>query len=187
MSTRPTLPSVVHLRIVAPSDRAEKALELLNGPFAERAGVSTFVLRVADFPDREAWDRAMADEVAKHEPHLVVSAGFMRLAGTAFLERFGGCYINTQTKLALENVVKVLATAGTNPDNVVKCTVFLVDPGVDTGPIIAQRAVPVLDSDDESALHERIKSAERELLVEVVGRMSRNGWQVNDRKVALGE
>ena len=155
---------------------------------AERAGVSTFVLRVGDFPDREAWDRAMADEVAKHEPDLVVSAGFMKLAGPAFLERFGGCYINTHPALlpsfpgmhgardALDYGVKVTG-----------CTVFLVDAGVDTGPIIAQRAVPVLDDDDEATLHERIKTAERELLVEVVGRMSRNGWTVTNRKVALGE
>jgi phosphoribosylglycinamide formyltransferase-1 len=65
------------------------------------------------------------------------------------------------------------------------CTVFLVDAGVDTGPIIAQRVVPVEDGDDESSLHERIKVAERELLVEVVGRMARDGWQVSGRKVRL--
>lgn len=155
---------------------------------AEAAGVPTFVLRVGDFPDREAWDRAMADEVAKHEPDLVVSAGFMKLSGAAFLERFGGRYINTHPALlpsfpgmhgardALDYGVKVTG-----------CTVFLVDAGVDTGPIIAQRAVPVLDGDDEATLHERIKSAERELLVEVVGRMGRHGWHVEGRSVVLGK
>lgn len=155
---------------------------------AEAAGVPTFVLRVPDFPDRDAWDRAMADEVAKHEPDLVVSAGFMKLSGPAFLERFGGRYINTHPALlpafpgmhgardALDYGVKVTG-----------CTVFLVDAGVDTGPIIAQRAVPVLDDDDEASLHERIKSAERELLVEVVGRMGRHGWYVDGRSVVLGK
>jgi phosphoribosylglycinamide formyltransferase-1 len=155
---------------------------------AEAAGVPTFVLRVPDFPDRDAWDRAMADEVAKHEPDLVVSAGFMKLSGPAFLERFGGRYINTHPALlpafpgmhgardALDYGVKVTG-----------CTVFLVDAGVDTGPIIAQRAVPVLDDDDEASLHERIKSAERELLVEVVGRMGRRGWYVDGRSVVLGK
>jgi phosphoribosylglycinamide formyltransferase-1 len=154
---------------------------------AERAGVSTFVLRVPDFPDREAWDRAVTDEVAKHEPDLVVSAGFMKLAGPAFLERFGGRYLNTHPALlpafpgmhgardALDYGVKVTG-----------CTVFLVDAGVDTGPVVAQRAVEVRDDDDEAALHERIKSVERELLVDVVGRMSRHGWRVEGRRVVVG-
>jgi phosphoribosylglycinamide formyltransferase-1 len=62
---------------------------------------------------------------------------------------------------------------------------FVVDDGVDTGPIIAQRAVPVLDNDDESTLHERIKVAEREMLVEYVGRMAREGWTIKGRKVTI--
>jgi phosphoribosylglycinamide formyltransferase-1 len=155
---------------------------------AEAEGIATFVLRVGDFPDREAWDLAMADEVGKHEPEIVVSAGFMKLAGTAFLDRFAGRYINTHPALlpsfpgmhgardALEHGVKVTG-----------CTLFFVDSGVDTGPIIGQRAVAVLDDDDEDSLHERIKTAERDLLVDVVGRMSRSGWTVNGRKVHLGE
>ena len=155
---------------------------------AERAEIPAFVLRVPDFPDRDAWDRAMADEVAKHEPDIVVSAGFMKLAGPAFLERFGDRFINTHPALlpsfpgmhgardALAHGVKVTG-----------CTVFFVDAGIDTGPIVAQRAVEVRDDDDEETLHERIKSAERELLVDVVGRMARDGWRVDGRKVFLGE
>jgi phosphoribosylglycinamide formyltransferase-1 len=153
---------------------------------AERAGIPTYVLRVSDFPSREAWDAAFADETAKHEPDLVVSAGFMKLSGAAFLERFGGRYINTHPALlpafpgmhgardALEHGVKVTG-----------CTVFLVDAGVDTGPILAQTAVPVLDGDDEDSLHERIKSAERVLLVETVARMARDGWTVSGRTAQL--
>jgi phosphoribosylglycinamide formyltransferase-1 len=155
---------------------------------AEGAGIPTFVLRVADMVDRAAWDVAFAEAVAKHDPDLVVSAGFMKLAGTSFLERFGGRYINTHPALlpafpgmhgardALDYGVKVTG-----------CTVFVVDAGVDTGPIIAQRAVDVRDDDDEQSLHERIKTAERELLVDVVGRMARSGWQVSGRRVHLGE
>jgi phosphoribosylglycinamide formyltransferase-1 len=155
---------------------------------AEAMGVPTFVLRVGDFPDRDAWDRAMADEVGKHEPDLVVSAGFMKLSGAAFLERFGGRYINTHPALlpsfpGMHGARDALAYGV----KVTGCTVFLVDAGVDTGPIIAQRAVPVLDDDDEATLHERIKSAERELLVEVVGRMGRHGWHVEGRNVVLGK
>ena len=153
---------------------------------AERAGVPTFVLRVDDFPTREAWDAAFADETAKHEPDLVVSAGFMKLAGSAFLDRFGGSYINTHPALlpafpgmhgardALAHGVKVTG-----------CTVFVVDTGVDTGPILAQAAVPVLADDDVASLHERIKTAERTLLVDTVARMARGGWTVSGRTVSL--
>jgi phosphoribosylglycinamide formyltransferase-1 len=154
---------------------------------AERAAIPTFVLSVGDFPDREAWDRAMTDEVDKHEPDLIVSAGFMKLAGAAFLDRFGGRYVNTHPALlpsfpgmhgardALDYGVKVTG-----------CTLFFVDAGVDTGPIVAQRVVDVRDDDDEPTLHERIKVAEREMLVETIGRMARHGWQVDGRKVVLG-
>jgi phosphoribosylglycinamide formyltransferase-1 len=154
---------------------------------AERAGVPTFVLRVPDFPDREAWDRALTDAVAEHEPDLVVLAGFMKLVGSAFLARFGERTVNTHPALspsfpgmhgprdALAYGVKVTG-----------CTLFIVDDGVDTGPIVAQRAVEVLDDDDEASLHERVKVVEREMLVNAVGRMIRNGWSVADRKVTLG-
>ena len=154
---------------------------------AERAGVPTFVLRVPDFPDRDAWDHALADAVAEHEPDLVVLAGFMKLVGSAFLSRFGERTVNTHPALspafpgmhgprdALDYGVKVTG-----------CTLFIVDDGVDTGPIVAQRTVPVLDDDDEAALHERIKVVEREMLVDTVGRMIRDGWSVTDRKVTLG-
>jgi len=65
------------------------------------------------------------------------------------------------------------------------CTLFFVDEGVDTGPIVAQRCVPVLDGDDEATLHERIKIVERELLVDTVGAMASHGWTVTGRKVSI--
>jgi len=66
------------------------------------------------------------------------------------------------------------------------CTVFIVDENVDAGPVLAQAAVPVLDDDDEKTLHERVKVAERALLVATVGRMAREGWSVTGRKVRIG-
>ena len=153
---------------------------------ASDAGLPTFVLRVADFPTREEWDAAFTEAVAAHEPDLVVSAGFMKLAGPSFLARFGGRYVNTHPALlpsfpgmhgaadALDYGVKV---AG--------CTLFVVDAGVDTGPILAQAAVDVLDDDTVDSLHERIKARERALLVDVVGRMARDGWTVNGRKATI--
>ncbi|MCW2502370.1 MAG: phosphoribosylglycinamide formyltransferase [Actinomycetia bacterium] len=153
---------------------------------AEAAGVDTFALRVADFPDRAGWDMALADAVEAYKPDLVVMAGFMKLAGDAFLARFGGRCVNTHPALlpafpgmhgprdALDHGVKFTG-----------CTLFVVDAGVDTGPIVDQRAVPVLAGDDEHSLHERIKVAERAMLVDAVGRMAREGWTVTGRKITI--
>ena len=154
---------------------------------AEKADVPTFVLRVKDFTERADWDRALTDAVAAYRPDLVVLAGFMKLVGPAFLERFGGRTVNTHPALspmfpgmhgprdALAYGVKVTG-----------CTLFLVDAGVDTGPIVAQRWVEVDDDDDEATLHERIKVAERALLAGTVGAMVRDGWSVRGRKVRIG-
>ncbi len=154
---------------------------------AQRAGLPTFVHRVKDFPARADWDAALADACAAFKPDLVVLAGFMKLVGPTFLDRHGGRCVNTHPALlpsfpgmhgvrdALEHGVKVSG-----------CTVLIVDHGVDAGPIVAQRPVPVLDDDDEASLHERIKVTERVLLVETVGRMVREGWSVRGRKVRIG-
>lgn len=154
---------------------------------AERAGVPTFVERVKDHPDRAAWDAAVTAAVAAHEPDLVVLAGFMKLVGPDFLAAFGGRTVNTHPALspsfpgmhgprdALAYGVKVTG-----------CTLFVVDEGVDTGVIVAQTAVPVADDDTEDSLHERIKVAERSMLVDTVGRMAREGYAVEGRRVRFG-
>ncbi len=153
---------------------------------AERAGVATFTCRTSQYADRDDWDAGLAEAVAGYEPNLVISAGFMKLVGKRFLSRFGGRFVNTHPALlpsfpgmhgardALEHGVKITG-----------CTLFVVDDGIDTGPIIAQRVVPVRDDDDEFTLHERIKVAEREMLVEYVGRMARQGWTIQGRKVTI--
>jgi phosphoribosylglycinamide formyltransferase-1 len=154
---------------------------------ADRAGIPTFVKKVSQFSSREHWDRAMATSVAGFEPDLVVSAGFMKLAGEEFLARFPGRYVNTHPALlpsfpgmhgaadALDYGVKVTGA-----------TLFFVDAGVDTGPIIAQTVVPVIDDDTVESLHERIKIAERTMLVDTIGLMAREGWELDDRRVRLG-
>jgi phosphoribosylglycinamide formyltransferase 1 len=129
---------------------------------------------------------AFADAVASYDPDLVVSAGFMRLAGEAFLARFGGRFVNTHPALlpafpGMHGARDALAYGV----KLTGATVFVVDAGVDTGPIAAQVAVPVRDDDDESSLHERIKVEERAMLVDVVGRMAREGWTVTGRKVTI--
>jgi phosphoribosylglycinamide formyltransferase-1 len=155
---------------------------------ADRAGIPSFTVRVADYPAREQWDAALADACAGHAPDLIVLAGFMKLVGRAFLGSFGGRCVNTHPALlpsfpgahgvrdALAHGVKVTG-----------CTVFIVDEGVDAGPIVAQACVPVDDDDDEATLHERIKVTERALLVGTVGRMVREGWSVRGRKVRIGQ
>jgi phosphoribosylglycinamide formyltransferase-1 len=154
---------------------------------AERAGVPTFVERVKDHPTRADWDLAVTAACRAHRPDLVVSAGFMKLAGAAFLAAYGGRYLNTHPALlpafpgmhgaadALEHGVKVAGA-----------TLFVVDAGVDTGPIVAQSVVPVEDDDDVETLHERIKVAERAMLVATVGRMAREGFTITGRRVRFG-
>jgi phosphoribosylglycinamide formyltransferase-1 len=154
---------------------------------AERAGVPVFTHRLADHPARAAWDRALARSCARHEPDLVISAGFMKLVGQEFLDRFAGRFVNTHPSLlpafAGMHAVRDALAYGVK---VTGCTVFLVDAGTDTGPVIAQAAVPVREDDDVTALHERIKVTERALLVDTVGRMVRDGWTVQGRTVLAG-
>jgi phosphoribosylglycinamide formyltransferase-1 len=153
---------------------------------ARASGVDTFVCPPAEHPDRAAWDVALADRVAAPTPDLVVSAGFMRLVGPVFLDRFAGRFVNSHPALlpafpGMHGPRDALAYGA----KVSGATLFVVDGGVDTGPIVAQRAVPVLDSDDEESLHERIKVEERAMLVDVVGRLAREGWTVTGRKVTI--
>ena len=156
---------------------------------ARDAGLPAEVVALGDSPDRAAWDAALTDAVAALAPDLVVLAGFMRLVGPAFLARLGGRVVNTHPALSPSFPgTRAPADALAYGVKVTGATVLLVDEGVDTGAVLAQVAVPVLDDDDVVTLHERIKTAERPLLVDVVGRMARGGWSTspdNPRKVLL--
>jgi phosphoribosylglycinamide formyltransferase-1 len=133
---------------------------------ARALGVPTFVVALRDHPDRAAWDRALAAELTDRRPDWVVSAGFMKLLGPAVLGAFPARVVNTHPALLPAfpgaHAVRDALAAGVDTTG---ATVHLVDAGVDTGPVLAQRAVPVLPDDDEPRLHERIKTVERELLV----------------------
>ena len=136
---------------------------------AERAGIPTFTVRLGDFADRASWDAALTTACAEHEPDLIVSAGFMKLVGAAFLDRFGGRMVNTHPAL-LPSVPGAhgVRDALAHGVRVTGCTIFEVDAGVDTGRIIDQIAVRVEPGDTEESLHERIKAAERDLLVSTI-------------------
>ncbi|PJI94809.1 phosphoribosylglycinamide formyltransferase [Luteimicrobium subarcticum] len=154
---------------------------------AQDAGVPTAVVRLGDFADRSAWDAALTQAVDVFAPDLVVAAGFMKLVGEPFLARFGGRILNTHPALlpsfpGAHGVRDALAYGV----KVSGCSVIVVDAGVDSGPIVAQVAVPVEDGDDEESLHERIKVAERSLLVDVVGRVARDGLTVEGRTATIG-
>lgn len=149
--------------------------------FARERGVPTSVVLPKSFASREAWDRALADEVARFSPGLVVLAGFMRIVGQETLSRFPYRIVNVHPALLpsfpgtdgpAQAIAKGVRLSG--------CTVHLVDAGVDTGPILAQAAVPVLPGDDAASLHARIQKAEHRLLSAVIDHVAAG-------RVTLGE
>ncbi|OBI81992.1 phosphoribosylglycinamide formyltransferase [Mycobacterium sp. E740] len=170
-------------RIVAVgTDRSCPAVEI-----AAAASVPAYTVRLGDHPDRAAWDAAITEATAAHEPDLIVSAGFMKILGPQFLSRFMGRIINTHPAL-----LPAFPGAHAVPDaldygvKVTGCSVHLVDAGTDTGPVLAQEAVPVLDDDDEATLHERIKVVERRLLVDVLAAVAVRGVTWTGRKARIG-
>jgi phosphoribosylglycinamide formyltransferase-1 len=154
---------------------------------AATASLPSFRVRLADHPDRDDWDAALTDAAAAHSPDLVVSAGFMKILGPQFLSKFQGRTLNTHPALlpAFPGAHAV-ADALAHGVKVTGCTVHLVDAGTDTGPILAQQVVPVLDEDDEQTLHERIKVIERRLLVDVIAAVATGGVTWTGRKATLG-
>ncbi|WP_291798724.1 phosphoribosylglycinamide formyltransferase [Brevibacterium sp.] len=151
---------------------------------ARAAGVETFAVPPAEHADRSAWNSALTAAVAAYAPDWVVSAGFMRILGEEFVDRFAHRIINTHPALlpsfpgahgvrdALAYGVKVTGT-----------TIHLVDAGTDTGPVIAQFPVPIREDDDEDSLHERIRAVERARLVELLGHLASAGLRVEGRRV----
>ncbi|ORW13544.1 phosphoribosylglycinamide formyltransferase [Mycolicibacter longobardus] len=170
-------------RVVAVgTDRNCRAVEI-----ARSAGLPVFTVALSDYPDRAAWDLALAEATAAHTPDLVVSAGFMKILGSHFLTRFLGRTVNTHPALlpafpGAHAVPEALAYGV----KVTGCTVHLVDAGTDTGPVLAQEPVAVLDSDDEYTLHERIKTVERKLLVDVLAALATGGVTWTGRKATIG-
>lgn len=154
---------------------------------AEAAGVPVFTCPFTGGALRSSWDGALTEAVAAHAPGWVLLSGLKRLVGPPLLDRFPGRVLNMHPALlpsfpglhaardALAHGVKITGT-----------TMFLVDGGTDTGPIVAQRAVAVEAGDTEDTLHERIKDAERALLTEYVPLIAERGLTVTGREVRLG-
>jgi len=143
---------------------------------AAAAGYETFVVNFKDYPVRADWNRALTEKVASYNPDVVLSSGFMRIVDEHFIDTFEGRYVNTHPALlpsfpGAHGVRDALAYGV----KVTGCTVHIADAGVDTGPILAQAAVEVLDGDTEETLHERIKVQERRLLIETLRKISKEG------------
>ncbi|WOC11557.1 phosphoribosylglycinamide formyltransferase [Gordonia sp. MP11Mi] len=139
-----------------------------------------------EHPDRATWDTVLADAVAAFAPDWVATAGFMKILGPAFLHRFGGTVVNSHPVRARERrQQRGVADALAYGVKVTGTTVHLVDDGVDTGPILAQRIVEVAPDDTEVTLHERIKIVERALLPEVVDALAARGVVTDGRKAHL--
>jgi phosphoribosylglycinamide formyltransferase 1 len=154
---------------------------------ATEASLPTFTVRLGDYDSRDAWDAALTEATAAHSPDLVVSAGFMKILGSQFLSRFPGRIVNSHPALlpAFPGVNGVAAALAYGV-KVTGCTVHLVDGGTDTGPILAQQPIPVLDGDDEDTLRERIKVVERRMLVDVVAAVVTGGVTWIGRKATIG-
>lgn len=161
------------------TDRQCSALER-----AEAAGLETFLVEYRPGQtDRAQWNRDLAEAIAAFEPDVVVSAGFMRIIGADVVERFAGRIINTHPALLPTfpgaHAVEDALNYGVR---VTGSTVHIVDSGVDTGPILAQKAVAVELDDTPESLHERIKTVERQLLVDVLTQVAAHGITIDGRK-----
>jgi formyltetrahydrofolate-dependent phosphoribosylglycinamide formyltransferase len=137
---------------------------------AEAAGVPTFAVALRDYPDRAVWNAELAAAIAKHDPDLVVLAGFMRLLAPSVVTRFR--IVNTHPALLPAfpgaHAIRDALAADASSTGV---TVHWVDEGVDTGPVIAQQAVPIEPGDDEGSLRARIQAVEKPLYVATLRRL----------------
>lgn len=153
---------------------------------AKAAGVPVVVVDPADHADRVAWDRSLTAAAAGFEPEWIVSVGFMRLLGEHFLAAFPQRILNTHPSLLPAFPGKQpVADAVAYGVKITGCTVHVVDAGVDTGPVVAQRVVEVAPGDTQELLHDRIKTVERQLIVEVIDRVSTHGLTITGRKADI--
>jgi phosphoribosylglycinamide formyltransferase-1 len=159
------------------SDRAAEGLA-----HADLYGVPSFVVEPSRFPDTQTWSKKLQENIEHFDPDLIVLAGFMRILPPSFIERFSPKIINTHPSLLPmfpgAHAVRDALAAGARETGV---TIHVVDKGVDTGPIIAQKTVTVMPADDESSLHERIKIEERKLLVDTVLSIAEKRTEVASR------
>lgn len=159
---------------------SDKAAEGLS--HAEEYGVPTFVVEPELFDSRDQWSEVLLRNVQYHNPDLVVLAGFMKLLPAGFVSALSPNLINMHPSLLPAfpgaHAVRDALAAGAS---VTGATVHIVDAGVDTGPVLAQREVAVANGVSESDLHEQIKAIERVLIVEVVSEIAEGKLNLAER------
>ena len=153
---------------------------------AKEAGIPTYVVRVRNFPDRDAFDAEISKILDRCEVELIVLAGFMKLFQPAFVRKYRNRIINIHPSLlpAFPGAHPVRDTLA-HGVKISGVSVFFVDEGIDAGPIIAQASVPVFDDDDEESLLKRIHIEEHKLYPQVVRWYTAGGLEVVDRKVLI--
>ena len=164
------------------SDR-QKAFALTR---AKRAGIPTHVVKAQDYENRYDFDAAISRLIECYAVELIVLAGFMKLFQPAFVRKYRNRIINVHPTL-------VPAFPGAHPIadtfaygvKIAGVTVHFVDEGVDSGPLIAQSAVPVLDTDDADSLHNRIQIEEHKLYPEVIKWYAQGRLKIEGRKVIV--
>jgi phosphoribosylglycinamide formyltransferase-1 len=166
----------IEIRAVV-SDRADAA----GLAWAQQAGLRTAVLSPRQFPDRDSYDQALADLVAGFEPGLVVLAGFMRILGPAFVDRFAGRTLNIHPSLLPTyrglNTHRRVLEAG---ESLHGASVHFVTRELDGGPVVLQARVPVLSSDDEATLAARVLHQEHRIYPQAVGWFARGRLRLVD-------
>lgn len=159
------------------SDQAAEGLS-----HAEEYGVPTFVFEPELFDSRDQWSEVLLRNVEYHNPDLVVLAGFMKVLPAGFVSALSPNLINMHPSLLPAfpgaHAVRDAIAAGAS---VTGATVHIVDAGVDTGPVLAQREVAVANGISESDLHEQIKTIERALIVEVVSEIAEGKLNLAER------
>jgi phosphoribosylglycinamide formyltransferase 1 len=153
---------------------------------ARGARVPVHIVEPQAFADRADWDAAITAEVARYSPEWVVSVGFMRILGPQFLAAFPQKVLNTHPSLLPSFPgARPVADAVEYGVKITGCTVHVIDAGIDSGPVVAQRPLAVESDDTAESLHDRIKTVERQLVVEVVDRVASHGLRFEGRKAII--
>ena len=150
--------------------------------FARSQGLQAIALDPADYADRDSFDAALADEIARHTPDLVVLAGYMRILSAAFIARFENCLLNIHPSLlpafpGLKTHQRALAEGV----KIHGCTVHFVTPQLDHGPIVIQAAVPVLPNDTTETLAARVLQQEHRIYPQAIR------WFAEKRLIKKGD
>jgi len=151
---------------------------------AEEFGVPTFVVEPGLFESREKWSEVLLANIQYHNPDLVVLAGFMKVLPAGFVAALSPNIINMHPSLLPAfpgaHAVRDALSAGANTTG---ATMHIVDSGVDTGPVLAQREIAIPAGVSESELHEQIKTIERSLIVEVVSEIAAGKLNLSERAI----